>query len=68
MASVPFMKPPEPEFTFDVGDMVEVYCDHEKNGARHPGLVERNCRSGGPQDGSRSVPHQRLFDGWVDGA
>ncbi|MGD0003716.1 MAG: hypothetical protein ABSE06_05740 [Anaerolineaceae bacterium] len=39
MASVPFMKPPEPEFTFDVGDMVEVYCDHEKNGARIRGWL-----------------------------
>jgi hypothetical protein len=39
MASVPFMKPPEPEFTFDVGDTVEVYCDHEKNGARIRGWL-----------------------------
>jgi hypothetical protein len=30
MASVPFMKPPDSEFMFDVGDTVEVYCDHEK--------------------------------------
>ena len=34
MASVPFMKPPDSDFAFDVGDTVEVYCDHEKNGLR----------------------------------
>ena len=39
MASVPFMKPPEPEYTPDVGDTVEVYCDHEKNGARIRGWL-----------------------------
>jgi hypothetical protein len=30
MPSVPFMTPPEPEFSFQVGDDVEVYCDHDK--------------------------------------
>jgi hypothetical protein len=39
MASAPFMRPPEPEFTFDVGDMVEVFCDHEKAGQRIRGWL-----------------------------
>jgi hypothetical protein len=39
MASVPFMKKPEPEYTFDVGDAVEVLCDHEKNGERIRGWL-----------------------------
>lgn len=34
MEPVPFMRPPEPGIGFDVGDMVEVFCDHEKNGQR----------------------------------
>lgn len=36
---VSFMKPPEPELTFDVGDVVEVYCDHEKGGERIRGWL-----------------------------
>ena len=34
MARSPFMRPPEEDKTFQVGDQVEVYCDHEKNGDR----------------------------------
>jgi len=33
------MKPPEPEFSFEVGDSVEVYCDHEKAGQRVRGWL-----------------------------
>src|SRR5690606_19102308 len=40
MAGVPYMRPPEPEKGFDVGDVVEVYCDHEKNGQRVRGWVK----------------------------
>lgn len=40
MPSVPFMKAPEPQFTFDVGDIVEVYCDHEKGGERVRGWLK----------------------------
>jgi hypothetical protein len=39
MAPVPFMRPPESEFMFDVGDTVEVYCDHEKGGQRIRGWL-----------------------------
>lgn len=34
MASIPYMRPPESEYVFEVGDIVEVFCDHEKNGLR----------------------------------
>jgi hypothetical protein len=34
MAKSPFMRPPEEEITYQVGDSVEVFCDHEKNGER----------------------------------
>lgn len=34
------MKAPNPEFSFDVGDMVEVFCDHEKNGQRIRGWLK----------------------------
>ncbi|HVN54882.1 MAG TPA: hypothetical protein VMT46_11180 [Anaerolineaceae bacterium] len=40
MAQSPYMKAPEPELTFDVGDLVEVYCDHEKNGQRVRGWLK----------------------------
>ncbi len=40
MPSVPYMKPPEHEFTYDVGDIVEVYCDHEKGGQRVRGWLK----------------------------
>ncbi len=36
---ISYMKPPEPELTFDVGDVVEVYCDHEKGGERVRGWL-----------------------------
>ena len=39
MASVPFMKPPEHEFQYEVGDTVEVFCDHEKGGERVRGWL-----------------------------
>ena len=32
MRSVPFMRPPDFEYEYQVGDTVEVMCDHEKNG------------------------------------
>ncbi len=40
MAQSPFMKAPDPELTFDVGDVVEVHCDHEKNGQRVRGWLK----------------------------
>ncbi len=39
MASVPFMKPPLPELNYEVGDTVEVFCDHDKNGQRIRGWL-----------------------------
>ncbi len=40
MSNIPFMHPPEPESTFEVGDTVEVYCDHEKGGQRVRGWLK----------------------------
>ncbi len=34
MTKSPFMRPPEEDSTYQVGDPVEVLCDHEKNGDR----------------------------------
>ncbi len=39
MAQYPFMRAPETEHSFDVGDTVEVFCDHEKNGQRIRGWM-----------------------------
>lgn len=40
MAQVPFMRPPEPEDSFEVGDIVEVFCDHEKDTQRIRGWLK----------------------------
>jgi hypothetical protein len=40
MANIPFMHPPEPESTYEVGDAVEVYCDHDKGGQRIRGWLK----------------------------
>jgi hypothetical protein len=40
MAPVPFMNPPDPECGHDVGDTVEVFCDHEKGGQRIRGWLK----------------------------
>ena len=40
MAQYNFMKAPEPEYTYEVGDTVEVFCDHEKAGARIRGWLK----------------------------
>jgi hypothetical protein len=39
MAQIPFMRPPEHEFQYEVGDAVEVFCDHEKSGERVRGWL-----------------------------
>jgi hypothetical protein len=39
MAHTSYMKEPDPEYSFDVGDAVEVFCDHEKNGQRIRGWL-----------------------------
>ena len=40
MTTVPYMRPPDPEFSYSVGDTVEVFCDHEKNGERVRGWLK----------------------------
>jgi hypothetical protein len=40
MSDVSFMKAPGPETTFEVGDSVEVYCDHEKGSLRTRGWLK----------------------------
>jgi hypothetical protein len=35
-----YMKAPGPEYAFEVGDTVEVFCDHEKNNDRVRGWVK----------------------------
>ena len=40
MASVPIMRPPESGLKYDVGDSVEVFCDHEKSGQRIRGWLK----------------------------
>ncbi len=40
MAQAPFMLPPDPESSYEVGDTVEVFCDHEKSGQRIRGWLK----------------------------
>ena len=40
MASTPTMRPPDPDYAYDVGDIVEVFCDHEKNDLRIRGWLK----------------------------
>jgi hypothetical protein len=40
MGQFQFMKPPEPEYSYDVGDIVEVFCDHEKGSDRIRGWLK----------------------------
>jgi hypothetical protein len=40
MSQFPFMRAPDAEHNFDVGDVVEVFCDHEKNGQRIRGWLK----------------------------
>ncbi len=40
MASVPFMRAPDPEYNYEVGDIVEVFCDHDKGGQRTRGWLK----------------------------
>ncbi len=40
MAQFSYMKAPEPDYSFQVGDMVEVYCDHDKAGQRVRGWLK----------------------------
>ncbi len=40
MRAVPFMKPPDQEYEYQVGDTVEVLCDHEKGGERIRGWLK----------------------------
>ena len=39
MSPAPFMRDPDPESSFDVGDVVEVFCDHEKGTERIRGWL-----------------------------
>jgi len=40
MTPVPFIKPPENEYQYEVGDTVEVFCDHDKNNERIRGWLK----------------------------
>ena len=40
MASNSYMKAPDPESSYEVGDIVEVFCDHEKAGQRVRGWLK----------------------------
>ncbi len=40
MASVPFMREPEPNTNYEVGDLADVFCDHEVDGQRVRGWLK----------------------------
>jgi hypothetical protein len=39
MAQAPYMKPPDQDRLYEVGDIVEVFCDHQKAGERIRGWL-----------------------------
>ena len=40
MAAVPFMRPPDLSDSYQVGDTVEAFCDHEKGDQRIKGWLK----------------------------
>jgi hypothetical protein len=44
--TIPFIRPPDPEVDFSVGDEVEVRCDHEIDGDRIHDWLARCCCTG----------------------
>ncbi len=67
MAQYSYMKAPDPEYSFEVGDMVEVFCDHEKAGQRVRGwlkgiVVQVDAKMVAVQFRIECVP-----DRWLDG-
>jgi hypothetical protein len=40
MGQIPYMRPADREHQYEVGDTVEVYCDHEKGGERVRGWMK----------------------------
>ncbi|NLG96348.1 MAG: hypothetical protein GX491_03205 [Chloroflexi bacterium] len=40
MTQYSYMKAPDPEYSFEVGDVVEVFCDHEKDAQRIRGWLK----------------------------
>ena len=40
MAQYSYMRAPSSDLAYDVGDAVEVFCDHEKNGERIRGWLK----------------------------
>ena len=66
MASIPYIKPPSSESIYDVGDVVEVICDHEKDEQRIKGWLKGTV----VQVDSKMVAVQfqinvYLTDGWM---
>jgi len=66
MASIPYIKPPISESTYSVGDVVEVFCDHEKDDQRIKGWLKGTV----VQVDSKMVAVQFqinvfLTDGWM---
>jgi hypothetical protein len=39
LMAAPFMHPPDPESEYEVGDIVEVLCDHDREGERVRGWL-----------------------------
>lgn len=40
MAGIPFTSPPKDDREYKVGDIVEVFCDHDENGERVRGWLK----------------------------
>lgn len=66
MASVPFMKPPVSEDTYQVGDVVEAYCDHDKGDQRVKGWLKGTVvQIDGKLIAVQFKDNVYLTDGWM---
>jgi Fe-S cluster assembly protein SufD len=67
LAELHFTKAPDRDEAFQVGDHVDVFCDHERNNERVRDWLRRGRRPGRPQDDRGAIQGQCIFDGWLDG-
>lgn len=68
MSNPPAMRDPEPDAGYQVGDIVEVFCDHERRGARTTGWLRGIVVHINPESKMISVQFRTnvfLTEGWM---
>ncbi len=66
MASAPFLRPPDPDGEYNVGDIVEVFCDHDRDGERVRGWLRGIVVQTDPKMvAAQFRANVYLTDGWM---